>query len=128
MSREPLDRTRLGRAVKAARQRAKLTQAELAERAAVSDETVGRLERGAFEPSLGTMLAVSRALGSSVDALAEGREGPRTAAREPGSRYEAGHAVDLSKLPPELRRLITDLVRALAGKAKRTRRGSSTST
>jgi transcriptional regulator with XRE-family HTH domain len=40
-----------------------MTQAELAEAAGLSDETIGRLERDAFEPSLSTLSAVQRALG-----------------------------------------------------------------
>ncbi len=43
-----------------------MTQAQLAGASGLSDETIGRLERGAFEPTLSTMLAVQEALGSSA--------------------------------------------------------------
>jgi transcriptional regulator with XRE-family HTH domain len=62
----------LGARVREARQRAGLTQAALAEAAGVTDETVSRLERGAYEPSLSTVLALAAALGTDVASLASG--------------------------------------------------------
>ena len=63
--------------VKAARRRAGLTQEALAEAAAVSPETVSRIERGAFEPSLSTAIAISEALEISIDRLAGRPRGRR---------------------------------------------------
>ena len=55
--------------VRRKRLEAGMTQAELAEAADVTDETVSRLERGAYEPSLSTMMAVTEALGVGLEML-----------------------------------------------------------
>lgn len=80
-----MDLREIGRCVRTARGRARLTQAQLAEAAGVTDETISRVERGAYEPSLGTMLAVADALGASLDALL-GRIVP-SALSEVGAQY-----------------------------------------
>ncbi|MHB8879551.1 MAG: helix-turn-helix transcriptional regulator [Myxococcaceae bacterium] len=64
----------MGANVRRARQQAGLTQAQLAEAAHVTDETVSRLERGAYEPSLSTVVAVAEALNTNVDILVRGGE------------------------------------------------------
>lgn len=46
-----------------------MSQAQLAERAEVTDETVSRMERGTYEPALSTVAAISGALGLSIDYL-----------------------------------------------------------
>jgi transcriptional regulator with XRE-family HTH domain len=60
---------RLGRRVADRRKRARLTQAELAERIGVSTESVSRLERGAVIPSLARLEAVATALGVELPDL-----------------------------------------------------------
>lgn len=55
--------------VRAARDRAGLSQAALAERCGVSTETISRVERGRFEPAMTTVVAIASALGVSIDGL-----------------------------------------------------------
>ena len=64
----------LGKRVKDARLRAGMTQAGLAEAASVADETVSRIERGAYEPTVSTLCALADALGVNIEHLA-GRTG-----------------------------------------------------
>jgi putative transcriptional regulator len=64
-----LDPRSLGRRVRQARRERGLTQSALAEAAGVTDETIGRLERGTFEPALSTAAAVAEALGVTLDGL-----------------------------------------------------------
>lgn len=54
------------------RVQAGMTQAQLAEAADVTDETISRIERGAYEPALSTMMAVTRALGVGLEYLETG--------------------------------------------------------
>jgi transcriptional regulator with XRE-family HTH domain len=65
----PLDADAIARLVKSERERHDLTQAELAEAAGVTDETVSRVERGANEPSLSTVAALADAFGLTLDAM-----------------------------------------------------------
>jgi transcriptional regulator with XRE-family HTH domain len=67
--------SRLARGVAAARRRAGLTQAELAEASGVTDETISRIERGRYEPAVSTLIQLADALDTSIDQLA--REGER---------------------------------------------------
>ena len=55
--------------LKAVRQAAGLTQAELAERARVSRKTVNTIENGVFTPSVVVALTLARALDVPLDAL-----------------------------------------------------------
>ena len=55
--------------VRAARTAASLTQAELADRAGVSRQTVVAIEAGDYAPSVYLALSLARHLGSSVEAL-----------------------------------------------------------
>jgi len=61
--------TLLGARIKKLRNRAGLTQAQLAERVEISDEFLSRMERGAKAPSLHTAEKVARALGVSMKEL-----------------------------------------------------------
>jgi len=61
--------TLLGARIKKLRNRAGLTQAQLAERVDISDEFLSRMERGAKAPSLHTAEKVARALGVSMKEL-----------------------------------------------------------
>jgi transcriptional regulator with XRE-family HTH domain len=94
------DAKALGARVKAARSRSGLTQAGLAEAAGVTDETVSRIERGAYEPAVSTLVALADALRVPLDVLV-GRAAP-----SPGR----------SRVPPLARRLI-DSVAALTPEA-----------
>ncbi len=73
------DAAAIGKRVRDARVSAGLTQAGLAEAAAISDETVSRIERGAYEPAISTAVALANALGVSLDALT-GRPSARRSA------------------------------------------------
>ncbi|MFE8605071.1 helix-turn-helix domain-containing protein [Archangium violaceum] len=59
----------LGDAAREARQKADLTQADVAERIGVATEVYGRLERGLLMPSVPTLRRVCLALHLSADAL-----------------------------------------------------------
>lgn len=64
-----IDLGALGGRIRRARLARGLTQAGLAELSDITDETVSRLERGAFEPSLSTLVAVARALDATLEEL-----------------------------------------------------------
>jgi len=59
----------LGNRLREARERAGLTQAELAERIGVSRKTVNTVENGVFIPSTVVALKLAGALGCSVEDL-----------------------------------------------------------
>ena len=60
----------------------RMTQAELAVAAGVTDETVSRAERGAFEPSLSTLVAVATVLQAPLDALVHAPAEPHRPVRQ----------------------------------------------
>jgi transcriptional regulator with XRE-family HTH domain len=113
-----LDLKLIGSRVRHARERTGLTQAALAEATGVTDETVGRLERGAFEPTLATLVAVADALGEGLDTLVRQPPPRRTASRaaesapmqSPLARRLAERA---ELLPPESVRLLLRLAELL---------------
>jgi putative transcriptional regulator len=55
--------------VKLARVENDLTQAQLAERAGVTRQTIGLIEAGRFNPSLKLCLAIAKALNKTLDDL-----------------------------------------------------------
>jgi|HubBroStandDraft_1064217.scaffolds.fasta_scaffold14772_8 transcriptional regulator with XRE-family HTH domain len=61
--------TSLGSKVRARREALSFTQGELAARAAVHRNVIGRLERGGYNPTVLTLLAVARALRTPVQEL-----------------------------------------------------------
>jgi transcriptional regulator with XRE-family HTH domain len=80
-SAEPI--ARLARRVSVARQRAGLTQAELAEATGVTDETISRIERGRYEPAVSTLFRLAEALDVSLDYLAGEKDRDRSEKRPP---------------------------------------------
>jgi transcriptional regulator with XRE-family HTH domain len=62
-------RSTFGPKLRELREAARLTQAELAERAGLHPQGVVKLERGEREPAWGTVLALAAALGVSVEAF-----------------------------------------------------------
>lgn len=60
----------IGRRVQQHRKRLGLTQAELAEEADLAPQTISRIERGALEPSVTTLVALAKVLSVSLDDLA----------------------------------------------------------
>jgi len=55
--------------VKLARVQSDLTQAQLAEKAGVTRQTIGLIEAGKFNPSLRLCLAIAKALNKTLDDL-----------------------------------------------------------
>ncbi|MHB8874402.1 MAG: helix-turn-helix transcriptional regulator [Myxococcaceae bacterium] len=73
----PKPRETIAANVKRLRSRAGLTQAQLAEAVGVSDETISRIERAAFEPGVMTACGLASALRVTVEDLV--RPGARSA-------------------------------------------------
>lgn len=63
----PVDRVRLGRTLRTIRRRLGLRQVEVARRAALSQQAVSAVERGAGQPGLPVVEAVASALGASLE-------------------------------------------------------------
>ena len=72
-------------AVRAARTAAGLTQAELAELAGVSRQTVVAVEAGDYAPSVFLALSLARHLGSTVEALFDVEHQPLDTSTSGGS-------------------------------------------
>jgi putative transcriptional regulator len=60
---------RLKNRLKLARIEAGLTQAELAERAGVTRQTIGLIEAGGYNPTLNLCIQLARATGKTLDEL-----------------------------------------------------------
>lgn len=116
---EPTLSTILGAAVRAARQRQALTQADVAERVGLATEVYGRLERGNMLPSVRTLLRICTVLHVSADeALGLANlDRPVTVAetpREPKEPREVRRLVrTLRLLDPAQLRLIGQVANAL---------------
>ncbi len=71
----------VGSAVRAARRRAGVSQADLAERAGTSQPSIARLEKGQVSPTVITLDRIARALGTDLvidfEPIPEERSGPR---------------------------------------------------
>ena len=100
--------TTLGATARAARERAGLTQADVAERVGIASEVYGRLERGRMLPSVQTLRRLCLALAVPADDLLGLRD---TAAR--ASEPPAGYGE-----PPEIRRLVRRLKRLDSGRLR----------
>lgn len=59
----------IGAALRAAREKAKMTQDQLATRTGMSPQVLSRLERGDSDPRWSTVVRIANALGVSLDAL-----------------------------------------------------------
>ena len=64
-----------GRKLKALRERRGVSQAELADRAGLSREYVNKLEAGKYDPTLGTLGRLAKALGVTERELLYARGG-----------------------------------------------------
>ena len=64
-----MDNIDLGKRIKEARTRKKLTQEQLAEKADIGSYNLGEVERGVKAPSLKVFVSIADALGVSADAL-----------------------------------------------------------
>lgn len=85
--------TIIGTAVRAARQRLELTQADVAERVGIATEVYGRLERGHMLPSVRTLRKLCLVLNCSSDVLLGMSATPAV----------EGGAPQLAEDPPEYR-------------------------
>ena len=64
-----MDNSALGKRIREARLRKKITQDQLSEKIGVSLYYIGEIERGAKSPSLRTFIAIAEALDVSTDSL-----------------------------------------------------------
>jgi transcriptional regulator with XRE-family HTH domain len=62
---------RFGRRLKTLRERKGLSQAELGRRAELTREYINRLEAGQYDPTLGALRRIAKALGVKLTALLE---------------------------------------------------------
>jgi transcriptional regulator with XRE-family HTH domain len=102
--------TTIGKAARAARVRAELTQEDVAERMGLATEVYGRLERGGMLPSVPTLRKLCVVLRISADALlglGPDHWGTQWGTPEPAPSKRAPEE------PPEIRRLIR-IVKKLA--------------
>lgn len=109
-----LNKKMMASLVKQAREEKGLTQAKLSEAAEVTDETISRLERGAFEPSLTTLIRVADALGLSLDQLV-GRDW--IAASQPDDPLVKRLSARVAVLTPAAQRLLMGLAEQLPERA-----------
>ncbi|HEX8434148.1 helix-turn-helix transcriptional regulator [Archangium sp.] len=93
----------LGQVLREARQRAALTQADVAERIGVVTEVFGRLERGNLLPSVPTLRKLCRVLHVDANVML-GLEVEKAPSWMEAPEHEADE-------PPELRRLVRALRR-----------------
>jgi transcriptional regulator with XRE-family HTH domain len=101
----------VGPLLKQAREKAGLTQAALAEMIGISEQSVSRLERGSFEPSLSTFVTIADALGASLDGLV----GRSERAKQPAAPALAVRiAGQIAALDVNAQRLLLRLVGMLA--------------
>ncbi len=116
----------LGKAIRTARERRGLTQAELAHELGVPQSTIARLERGGrTDPRLSTVIAIAGALHVSLDQLAFEAG---LAARPPRAADVADQVGEAVSAARTARKALGDLDRALEsveslpGKARGPRR------
>lgn len=64
-----MDAIQLGHNIRTERKKQKLTIAQLAERANISDNFMGNIERGVDTPSVDTLISISNALLVPIDVL-----------------------------------------------------------
>ncbi len=111
--------TIIGAAVRAARQRLDLTQADVAERVGIATEVYGRLERGHMLPSVKTLRRVCLVLNCSADVLlgVASAEKPVMVAEDPpeyGEKPEVRRVLrTLRRLEPAQLRLISQVAGAI---------------
>lgn len=99
----------IGSRIRALRGAARLTQAQVAERAGLDASFFGQLERGANVPSLRSLYAIAGALSVEVADLL-----PRKGKDKPRDPAIAALDAALEDLPPKRRRALLGAVRDLA--------------
>jgi transcriptional regulator with XRE-family HTH domain len=101
-----------GDRIKSARKLASLSQAELAIRCGVAQNTISRLESGALKSLRGkTLLLMSKALGCSPEWLSGGEE---TSSQSAMSKNEQTLVASFRRLSTNEKRVVLKLVHGLA--------------
>ncbi|MBU8898014.1 transcriptional regulator [Corallococcus sp. H22C18031201] len=119
--REKALRKTLGRNARAARERQKLTQADVAERINLATEVYGRIERGRSFPSIPTFLRLCHALHEPSDRML-GLEDAGGLADIELALVTEPTAPAAGEHPPELRRLLRTLQGCDPGELRALRR------
>lgn len=112
----------LGDAAREARQRAGLTQADVAERIGVATEVYGRLERGLLMPSVPTLRRICVALNLSADALLALKSSHSSLWEEASPPVEYEEPPAMRRLLRNVRKLSPIQIRALSLVASTLRR------
>jgi transcriptional regulator with XRE-family HTH domain len=102
------DPVTLGREIRQRRLDLNMTLDELGERSSLTPNYIGTIENGARDPSISTLCAIARGLGTSAADLFGSR--PRMSALA----NESGKLLD--SVPPELQALVLGLLRFFAKK------------
>lgn len=105
----------IGKYIRKYRNTKKLRQEDLAEKTGLSVTYIGMVERGEKVPSLETFISIANALGVSADMLL---------ADEINNGYEIKNSIlneKLSKLSPEDRNKIYDVIDTMINHSKQTR-------
>lgn len=97
-----------GTRIRDARRVAGLSQSDLAGRCRVAAGTISRIERGAFEPSVATLVAISEALGLSPSEILLGGSEPSAS-----SAIERRLCTEARGLSPGEQSILLDLARSL---------------
>lgn len=103
-----------GTRIRDARRVAGLSQAELASRCRVAAGTISRIERGAFEPSLSTLVAIAEVLGISPSEILLGTSDPVAL-----SAVERRLCAEAHGLTAGEQRILLDLARSLRNYRRR---------
>jgi transcriptional regulator with XRE-family HTH domain len=75
----------LGTRIRKAREQARISQAELAQRIGISKTAMNAIEGGATDPRASRIVAIARELGVSTDALLLGKPGTGKRAPKPSA-------------------------------------------
>jgi len=110
---EKVDTVELGARLRELRTEPKLTQARLAEAAGIEVQSLSRIERGEYEPSLSACVALAEALGVTVDVIARGASSARPDPSAARMRMLIHRA---STLTPEQIALFLKLMGEVSGK------------
>ena len=108
----------IGARVRAIRGKTGLTQADLAEACGLSAETIGRLERGAYEPSLSTMMLVVQALHTPIEDVLLGEGGGNERPEKAHPPLVRRLAASASLLDPVRQRALLHISTLMRGRRK----------
>ena len=101
----------LGTRIASLRQTCGLSQAELARRLHISTSAIGMYEQGRREPSVDTLIALSREFGVSLDYLLSGR--PDTIRDVSALHHLAEHSVGSGQISMSKEEMVCHLLWAL---------------